>query len=422
MEKTRSYFKEYMIGWLNTHLPDYADWIFAAIVLLWIAFFSMVIHFVLHRLLIQWAGSRATTSRQIWQKALFERKLFNRLALTLQGIILQIQAGLWLDNQPTLLMAIEIAMRLWILIFGTLALFSLIDALQNIFLRKPTMRHFPLRGVMQSIKLVSALLIGLMIISILMGKSVLILLSGLGAVSAVMMLVFKDPILGLVAGIQLPANNMLAIGDWLEMPKFGADGNVVDISLTTVKVRNWDKTITTIPTYALISDSFKNWRGMSESGGRRIKRSLYLEISSVRFLSDDEVRQLHKIKLLSPYLNDKSKEIKHYNSELAKEFSAPVNDRRLTNLGTLRAYMVAYLKSHHRIHQQMTLMVRQLAPGPDGLPMEVYAFANTTVWGEYEGIQSDIFDHFLAILIEFGIRAHETPTGHDIRWLGSKPV
>ncbi|MGA6925894.1 MAG: mechanosensitive ion channel domain-containing protein [Desulfosarcina sp.] len=422
MEKTRNYFKGYILEWLNLHVPAYADWIFAGIALLWIAFFSLVIHFVLHRLLIQWAGNRATISRQIWRKALFERKLFNRLALTLQGIIIKVQAGLWLDSQSALLMVIETATRLWILIFGTLALFSLLDALQDIFLRKPTMRHFPLRGVMQSIKLISGFLIGLLIISILMGRSPLILLSGLGAVSAVMMLVFKDSILGLVAGIQLSANNMLSIGDWLEMPKFGADGDVIDISLTTVKVRNWDKTITTIPTYALITDSFKNWRGMSESGGRRIKRSLYLEISSVRFLNDDEVRQLRKINLLFPYLDDKSKELQRYNSEHCKDISLPINGRRLTNLGTLRAYMVAYLKSHPNIHQRMTLMVRHLAPGPNGLPMEVYAFTDTTVWGEYEGIQADIFDHFLAILPEFGIRAHETPTGHDIRWLGSKPV
>ncbi len=422
MEKTRNYFKEFMFEWLNTHVPDHSGLIFATIVLLWIAFVSLVIHFVLHRLLLKWAGSRATASRQIWQQALFERKLFNRLALTLQGIIIQIQAGLWLDSQSTLLLTIETATRLWFLIFGTLALFSLLDALQDIFLRKPTMQHFPLRGLMQSIKLVSAILISLLIVSILIGKSPLILLSGLGAVSAVMMLVFKDPILGLVAGIQLSANNMLAVDDWLEMPKFGADGDVIDISLTTVKVRNWDKTITTIPTYALISDSFKNWRGMSEAGGRRIKRSLYLEISSVRFLNDDDVRHLQKSRLLSSYLDDKSSELTRYNREFDKDLSTPINGRRLTNLGTLRAYMVAYLKSHPRIHQRMTLMVRQLEPGADGLPMEVYAFTNTTDWGEYEGIQADIFDHFLAILPEFGIRAHEAPTGHDIRQLGSKPA
>ncbi|MFA5700871.1 MAG: mechanosensitive ion channel domain-containing protein [Desulfuromonas sp.] len=420
MEKTRNYFKEYIFEWLNTHIPAYADWIFAAIALLWIVVFSLAVHFILHRLLIKWAGSRATSSRWIWQRALFERKLFNRLALSLQGIIIQSQANLWLDAESTLLTTIETATNLWILIFITLALFSLLDVLQGIFRRSPTMRHFPLRGIMQSIKLITAFLIGLLIISILMGKSPLLLLSGLGAISAVMMLVFKDPILGLVAGIQLSANNMLAIDDWLEMPKFGADGDVIDISLTTVKVRNWDKTITTIPTYALISDSFKNWRGMSESGGRRIKRSLYLEINSIRFLTDAEISQLQKSKLLAPYLEEKLKELHLYNSELEQNFSAPINSRRLTNIGTLRAYMLAYLKNHPHIHQYLTLMVRQLAPGPDGLPIEIYAFTNTTAWGEYESIQADIFDHFLAILPEFGIRAHESPTGHDLRSLGVK--
>jgi miniconductance mechanosensitive channel len=417
--KTNS-FKQYISSWLTTYIPDYADLIFAIAVLIWIAFLSLLIHFILHRLVIKWASSRVTESRQIWKKELFEHKLFNRLALTLQGIILQIQAGLWLDSPSTLLLTIDTAARVWILIFGTMALFSLLDALQDIFLRKPTMRHFPLRGVVQSIKLVAAILISLLIISILMGKSPLILLSGLGAISAVMMLVFKDPILGLVAGIQLSANNMLAIDDWLEMPKFGADGDVIDISLTTVKVRNWDKTITTIPTYALISDSFKNWRGMAEAGGRRIKRSLYLEISSVCFLTDDEILKLQKIKLLSPYLEGKIKEIHAYNDQNNNDPSTPINGRRLTNLGTLRAYMVTYLKHHPRIHQQMTLMVRQLEADADGLPMEVYAFTSTIDWGEYEGIQSDIFDHFLAILPEFGLRAHESPTGHDIRWIGSQ--
>ncbi|MDD2557141.1 MAG: mechanosensitive ion channel [Desulfuromonadaceae bacterium] len=420
MEKTQNYLKDYILKWLNANIPEYADWIFVAIALLWIAAFSLAVHFILHRLLLKWARSRATASRWIWQRALFERNLFKRLALTLQGIIIQSQAKLLLDSGSTLVKTIEIATSVWILIFGTLSIFSMLDMLQDILRRSPTMRHFPLRGIVQSIKLIIAFLIGLLIISILMGKSPLLLLSGLGAISAVMMLVFKDPILGLVAGIQLSANNMLAVDDWLEMPKFGADGDVIDISLTTVKVRNWDKTITTIPTYALISDSFKNWRGMSESGGRRIKRSLYLEISSVRFLTDDEILQLRKINILAPYLEEKCKELNLYNSERDQNISVPINNRRLTNIGTLRAYMIAYLKNHPGIHQYMTLMVRQLESSPDGIPMEIYAFTNTTAWGEYEGIQADIFDHFLAILSEFDIRAHETPTGHDLRSLGIK--
>lgn len=261
----------------------------------------------------------------------------------------------------------------------------------------------------------AAILIGIMIVSLLMGKSPLLLLSGLGAMTAVLMLVFKDPILGLVAGIQLSANDMLKIGDWLEMPKYGADGAVTDIGLTTVKVRNWDNTVTTIPTYALISDSFKNWRSMSESGGRRIKRSLNIDTGSVHFLSEEEQRRLQRNSLLHSYLNVKTQELSQHNQEIAVDLASPLNGRRLTNLGTLRAYLEAYLRAHPRIHQNMTLMVRQLAPTPEGLPLEIYAFTNTTVWAEYESIQADIFDHILAVIDEFGLRVHQTPTGNDLR-------
>ena len=252
MERTRNFFQKFIMEWLETYIPEYADLIFTAIALIWIIFFSLVLHFVLHRLVIKWAGSRVTASRMIWQKALFENKLFNRLAYTFQGIIIEIQAGLWLSGHPDLLTLVNTITRICILIFGTLTVFSLLDALLEISRRNPKMRHFPFRGLVQGIKLVSSFLIGLVVLAMLMGKSPLILLSGLGAVSAVMMLVFKDPILGFVAGIQLSANDMLAVGDWLEMPKFNADGDVIDISLTTVKVRNWDKTITTIPAYTLI--------------------------------------------------------------------------------------------------------------------------------------------------------------------------
>lgn len=266
-------------------------------------------------------------------------------------------------------------------------------------------------------KLIAAVLIGIMIVSLLMGKSPLLLLSGLGAMTAVLMLVFKDPILGLVAGIQLSANDMLKIGDWLEMPKYGADGAVTDIGLTTVKVRNWDNTVTTIPTYALISDSFKNWRSMSESGGRRIKRSINIDTTSVHFLSEQEEQRLNRNPLLQHYLNNKTEELQQYNQQAQVDLSSPLNGRRLTNLGTLRAYLEAYLRAHPHIHQHMTLMVRQLAPTPEGLPLEIYAFTNTTVWAQYESIQSDIFDHIYAVIEEFDLRIHQTPTGNDMRGL-----
>lgn len=236
--------------------------------------------------------------------------------------------------------------------------------------RKAGKINFPLRGVIQTIKLIASVLIAILSISILMGESPLILLSGLGALSAVAMLVFKDPILGLVAGIQLSANNMLSVGDWLEMPKYGADGDVTDIGLTTVKVQNWDKTITTIPTYALISDSFKNWRGMSEAGGRRIKRSLLIDTSNIGFLSDKDIQRLKKSDRLGAYLSDK---------------------------------------------------LDAIEPTSQGLPIEIYAFTSTTKWTEYEDIQSDIFDHIFAVLPEFNLRAHQAPTGADVRALSEAP-
>lgn len=236
--------------------------------------------------------------------------------------------------------------------------------------------------------------------------------------TAVMMLVFKDPIMGLVAGIQLSANNMVNIGDWLEMPKYGADGAVIDIGLTTVKVQNWDNTVTTIPTYALISDSFKNWKGMTDSGGRRIKRSVRLDANSVHFLQPDETELFIKANLLEPYLDKKISEIQIYNSNIPDDKAIPLNQRKLTNIGTFRAYIEAYLKSHPNIHKNMTIMVRQLESDSNGVPIEIYAFTNTTVWVEYERIQSDIFDHIFSILPQFNLAVHQSPTGNDVRMIG----
>lgn len=229
----------------------------------------------------------------------------------------------------------------------------------------------------------TAIIIGILIISLLIGQSPAILISGLGAMAAVLMLVFKDPILGLVAGIQLSANDMLKLGDWLEMPKYGADGAVIDIGLTTVKVRNWDNTITTIPTWSLVSDSFKNWSGMSASGGRRIKRSLNIDTTSIHFLDEQEQQRLIRAKLLKPYMDSRHEEISARNQQYAGEQSI-LNERRMTNVGTFRAYLQEYLRHHPRIREDMTLMVRQLAPDANGLPIEIYCFTNTVVWAEYE--------------------------------------
>lgn len=401
--------------WLEQFGLEFGGVMSLLMVLGLIVLISVAIHLVLHRVVLAALQRRGQQSQRVWQQAITQYKLFQRVALLLQGVIISIQATLWLQSGSQTQAVIVTAAQVWILAFTLLSLFSLLDTLLALLRQSPISNQLPLRGIFQDLKLVAAILIGIMIVSLLMGKSPLLLLSGLGAMTAVLMLVFKDPILGLVAGIQLSANDMLKIGDWLEMPKYGADGAVTDIGLTTVKVRNWDNTVTTIPTYALISDSFKNWRSMSESGGRRIKRSLNIDTGSVHFLSKEEQRRLQRNPLLHSYLNVKTQELSQHNQEIAVDLASPLNGRRLTNLGTLRAYLEAYLRAHPRIHQNMTLMVRQLAPTPEGLPLEIYAFTNTTVWAEYESIQADIFDHILAVIDEFGLRVHQTPTGNDLR-------
>ncbi|KMJ15523.1 mechanosensitive ion channel family protein [Serratia marcescens] len=401
--------------WLEQFGLEFGGVMSLLMVLGLIVLISVAIHLVLHRVVLAALQRRGQQSQRVWQQAITQYKLFQRVALLLQGVIISIQATLWLQSGSQTQAVIVTAAQVWILAFTLLSLFSLLDTLLALLRQSPISNQLPLRGIFQGLKLVAAILIGIMIVSLLMGKSPLLLLSGLGAMTAVLMLVFKDPILGLVAGIQLSANDMLKIGDWLEMPKYGADGAVTDIGLTTVKVRNWDNTVTTIPTYALISDSFKNWRSMSESGGRRIKRSLNIDTGSVHFLSEEEQRRLQRNPLLHSYLNVKTQELSQHNQEIAVDLASPLNGRRLTNLGTLRAYLEAYLRAHPRIHQNMMLMVRQLAPTPEGLPLEIYAFTNTTVWAEYESIQADIFDHILAVIDEFGLRVHQTPTGNDLR-------
>jgi miniconductance mechanosensitive channel len=413
--------KDTLIDWLETLDLQNTELAYFLIIIGIIALTSLVIHFILHRVVIRLISNRASQSQRLWQRALFQNKLFSRLALTLQGFIVYTQARIWLDADTDTLAVIEVVTHLWVLLYALLSLFALLDTLEDIVLSTPYGRRFPLRGIFQSIKLISALVTMIFAISLLIGKSPVILFSSLGAMTAVLLLIFKDPIMGLVAGIQLSANDMLAVGDWLEMPKYGADGDVIDISLTTVKVRNWDKTITTIPAYSLISDSFKNWRGMTEAGGRRIKRAVNIDATSVRFLDEAALKRLRRAQLLTDYIENKVRELAEYNKENNIDPESAVNGRKLTNLGTFRAYLTAYLRAHKKIHQEnMTLMVRQLEPGANGIPMEIYAFSNDINWVAYEGIQADIFDHVFAVIPEFGLRIHQTPTGYDLQQIGVK--
>jgi len=279
---------------------------------------------------------------------------------------------------------------------------------------KPGYRDKPLESYQQVVNILLNFITLVLIFSLVTGKEVWSFFTAMGAMSAVLMLVFKDTILGFVASIQVTTNDMVRIGDWVEMPKYGADGDVIEITLTTVKIQNFDKTITTVPTYSLISDSFRNWRGMKESGGRRIKRSISIKMSSVRFLQPSDLERFRQIELLGPALEKKAIEIEEYNKARNINKALPLNGRHMTNLGLFRLYLTEYLRQLPGLHQHMTSMVRQLAPNEKGIPLEIYVFTVTTVWLEYEGIMADIFDHVIAAAPYFDLEIFEEPTGRDL--------
>src|SRR5690606_39053772 len=292
------------------------------------------------------------------------------------------------------------------------AAFNIVD---TIYHRRPEARLKPIKGYIQIVKIAVYVIAALLMIATLVDRSPLILLSGLGAMAAVLILVFQDTLLSLVAGIQISSTDMVRVGDWIEMPGQNANGDVIEIALHTVKVQNWDKTITAVPIRKLETESFTNWRGMQESGGRRIKRSIHLDQNSIHFLAPEDYEKLGSFGYLETYLQKKREELAIWNANLGDLAKVPANTRRSTNIGTFRAYVEHYLRGHPGVHQEMTLVVRQLPPGPEGLPLEIYCFANTIAWAQYEGIQADIFDHILAILPEFDLRIFQNPGGQDLR-------
>ncbi|OCW98660.1 mechanosensitive ion channel family protein [Alishewanella sp. HH-ZS] len=317
---------------------------------------------------------------------------------------------------PTLLVQVVVNVtNAFVVLTIAMALSKLLTLVNSLYSRREDAKSKPIKGYIQLLKIVIYAVAVILMIAALFDRSPLILLSGLGAMAAVLMLIFQDTLLSLVASVQISSNDVIRVGDWVEMPQLNADGDVIDIALHTVKIQNWDRTITTIPTRRFMTDPFKNWRGMQQSGGRRIKRSVQLDQQSVRFLTADEINRLKRFRLLKQYLDEKEAEIRAWNQQLAEQGQEPVNTRRITNLGTFRAYVLRYLQSHAGIHQGMIQMVRQLAPSADGLPLEIYCFTNTTAWVNYEGIQSDIFDHLLAILPEFGLQVYQHPSGMDMR-------
>ena len=374
---------------------------------------SVISYWVARKLVFGLISRVVQKTESTWDDELLNSKLFKWLSLLLPAVIILTAAPHAIithhDGVPIFSSFIQISAKVFIVILSFLAISSLLNILERIYSRLEVSRELPIKSFFQVIKIILVLAAIILIVSTLIGKSPVLIFSGLGAMTAIIMLIFKDSILGLVAGIQLSANRMVARGDWIEMPKFGADGEVLEVALTTVKIRNWDKTITTIPTYALISDSFKNWRGMSNSGVRRIKRSVSIDMSSVVFLDQESLPRLRKISLLKDYLSEKEQEIETWNTQNA-DLANPINARSLTNIGTFRAYIREYLKNHPQIAQEETLLVRQLQPTENGIPVELYIFTTDNRWAYYEDIQSDIFDHLLSVLPEFGLRAFQAPS------------
>ena len=384
-----------------------------AIGIVGIILLSMAAHFVARGIVLKLITYSIRNNSIKWDNYILERKVFHKLVHVVPAVIIYYSASLFPAYQALIVKGVVLYMIVMVL----MVLNAFLNAVHDIYATYEIAKVRPIRGYIQVVKIFIFTVGGILLISTMIGQSPVILLSGIGALSAIIMLIFKDSILGLVAGVQLTSNDMVRVGDWIEMPKYGADGDIVDISLNTVKVQNFDKTITTIPTYALISDSFKNWRGMQSSGGRRIKRSVFVDTSSIAFVSPEMLDKFKKIHVLQDYVAQRETEIEQYNLEHQMDRSVKVNGRAMTNIGVFRAYILRYLQHHPNIHQDMTCIVRQLQPTETGIPLEIYAFVNNVNWGFYEEVQSDIFDHIFAVAPEFGLRIFQNPTGHDLQHL-----
>ncbi len=413
-----SFLKEFLIRiGLNDTM---ASWVAGMTWLIVLLLFSYLIYWITKKIILDTVIRFIKRSRTKRDDILLKHKIFEKLAHIVPMLFLYLVIPVFYSDHPVLLKVLDKFLGLYLVTVSVLLTNAILNALHSIYLTLPISRNRPIKGYVQ-VTQVLVYFTGLMfIISILFNTSVMKLLTGLGAMAAVLMLIFKDTILGFVASLQIAGNDMLKPGDWIEMPSRGADGTVLEISLYTVKVQNWDKTIVTIPTYSLVTESFKNWRGMEESGGRRIKKSVYIDIKSIRFCTPEMIEKYRKIHVLRDYIEQKEKEIAEYNKKYNIDNSVLVNGRRMTNIGTFRKYVQEYLRRHPMIHTDMTFMVRQLQSTEKGLPVEIYVFSKDQQWVNYETIQADIFDHIFAVIPEFDLRVFQEPSGYDILQLAEK--
>lgn len=405
---------------IHSLLAPFGDWILAhpwssallvagAVLLVGVLLLRVVRHYFLR--FLEYVARRTP---QQWDQALFDAGAPQRLAWSVPVLIWRLGVDLVPHVPPDVVLIVKRVLLATMVVIVVRTFDALLDGVNRIYMMHARNRERPIKGFLQVANVVAHMAGLILVVAILMDRSPVIFLSGLGAMTAVLLLIFRDTLLSLVAGIQITTNDLIRVGDWIEMPQFQADGDVVDIALNSVTVQNWDRTLTVIPTHKFLEHSFKNWRGMQESGGRRIKRAVYIDQSTIRFLAAEEVDRFGRWQLLREYVERKKEEIEEHNRRQGAAEGTVPNHRRLTNVGTLRAYLVAYLRSHPFVHRDMTMLVRQLPPGPEGLPIEIYVFSSDIRWAAYEDIQSDIFDHVLATLPEFGLRVYQKPSGADV--------
>jgi len=370
-------------------------------------------YFITKHVLVNALSKLIQKTKTRFDDVLTEKAVLRRLSYISPLLVICLFAHLF-PSAEDIIRKVSVALMSWLILisFG-----AVLTGLGEIYLTLDISKGRPIKGYIQISKLIIYAVAVILIVSSLIGRSPLIILSGFGAMTAVILLIFRDTILSFVASLQITTNDLMRVGDWIEVPGLGADGDVVDIALHTVKIRNWDKTFTVIPTHKLIDVTFKNWRGMQQSGGRRIKRAVHVDLGSIKFCDDRMIEYFKKVTLIEDYVRLKKEELDNFNREKGFDASVLVNGRRMTNIGTFRAYINAYLRNHVKINQDMTFLIRQLPPGPTGLPIEIYVFTNDTAWANYEAIQADIFDHILAVVPQFDLRVFQNPSGDDFRYL-----
>ena len=417
-ESITRYLKDWLVDagmsqYYSKLIADYSGFILVVAI-------AIVVFYIAKFIIVRWVHHFAEKSASNWDDAFVDRKVFKRLAYLVPALIIHTGASYVIPDYPVTLGAVLTLIKVYIVTVVLIVLKSVLDASNDIYNSYEISKTRPIKGFIQVAKIFLYVVYGIVIITVLFLRSKGFgWIAGLGAFSAVLLLVFKDPILGFAGGIQLATNDMLRIGDWIEMPKYNADGTVIDITITTVKVQNWDNTITTIPTYFLVSDSYKNWRGMQESGARRIRRHILIDMTSIKFCTQEMLERFSSYEFVAEYITTKENELEEYNKQHGISPNVMINGRRQTNIGIFRAYLTSYLKNNQDLRQDMTIMVRQLQPTETGLPLEIYVFSKEQGWEAMENIQSDIFDHILAGISYFDLKIFQNPSGADFQSFAS---